>query len=67
MRLINSTNIYYYTEDGERCVQFDTHDETELALLFWEYLKEDNEIEIEKGKTEYDTGVMVEFKAEEEE
>ena len=61
MELINSTNIEYYEEDGIHEVQFDTHDEKELAELFWDYLKENDIINVTKGKTEYESGVMVEY------
>lgn len=61
MELIDSTNIEYYEEDGIYEVQFDTHDEKELAQLFWDYLKENDLINVTKGKTDYETGVMVEY------
>ena len=61
MELIDSTNIEYCEEDGIHEVQFDTHDEKELAQLFWDYLKENDLINVTKGKTDYETGVMMEY------
>lgn len=62
MKTINSTNIeYWIAGDDMEEVQFDTHDEKELAQLFWDYLKENDLINVTKGKTEYETGVMVEY------
>ena len=59
-KFINSTNIEYYSPDNRwETVQFDTHDEHELAELFLEFLKENNFISIEKGKSDYETGVMI--------
>lgn len=65
MKLVNSTNIEFWREDGVADeVQFDTHDERELAELFWEFLKENGFINVVKGKTEWESGIMVETEGE---
>lgn len=61
-RVTDSTNIYYESIDGDReCVQFDSHDEHELAELWWEFCKENNFISLEKGKADYIHGTMYEY------
>lgn len=58
--IIDVTNIYY-TEDGsESSTQFDTQDEGELATLWWEFCKENDLISIEKGRADYNSGVLLE-------
>lgn len=55
-----STNIYYYGEDGEGySVQFDTHDEDELARLLWDYLIEGRLLTYDKVVADYTHGTTL--------
>lgn len=55
-----STNIQFIDEDGEWSeTQFDTHDDDELARLFWDFLKENRLIEINKIIADWETRVAV--------
>ncbi len=61
-RTTKSTNIQYVDTEGV-CheIQFDTHDENELALLWWEFCKEDDLITVIKGIADYESGLMLEY------
>lgn len=67
MKTAKSTNIYYMNPEGELgCVQFDSHDEKELAELWWEYCKDEGIIQsLTKGITEWVTGTMIEVTSDE--
>ena len=48
-KMIQITNIQFINEDGkEDETQFDTHDEEELARLWWIFCKENKLINVEK-------------------
>ncbi len=59
---ILSTNIDFYNpnSDMEDQTQFDEWDEKELAVLWWDFCKENQLISVTKGITDYETGKMIE-------
>lgn len=58
--LVEATNIDFIGIDGNGGqTQFDTHDEKELAELWWEFCKENDIICTYKGMADYSTGIMV--------
>ena len=65
--MIEATNVGFFNPDladvfGNEVndvTQFDTHDEDELAELWWEFCKENNLITIDKGMVDYVTGEWV--------
>lgn len=65
--VIEATNVGFFNPDladvfGNEIndeTQFDTHDEDELAELWWEFCKENNLITVTKGMADYMTGEWV--------
>lgn len=58
---MNATNIRFLNSDGNVDeTQFDTHDEHDLAELWWEFCKENDVISITKGRADYKTGILFE-------
>ena len=58
--LIDATNISFIGADGiDDETQFDIQNDTELALLWWDFCKENGLISVTKGKVDYESGVMV--------
>ena len=58
---VGVTNISFTSLDTleEEETQFDTQDETELALLWWEFCKENGMIALEKCIADYDIGELI--------
>lgn len=57
---IKSTNIqFFHPFSGYSETQFDEWNEKELALLWWEFCKENEFIRVEKGYTDYETGEWI--------
>jgi len=63
--IIDATNVGFFNPDRASNgihndeVQFDTHDEDELAELWWNFCRENNLITVTKGMADYMTGEMV--------
>lgn len=59
---IGVTNIGFFNPDTNREdeTQFDTQDEKELALLWWEFCKDEGLIDLEFGIADYDSGEIIE-------
>ena len=57
---IKATNIQFVNPEGNVDeTQFDTHDEHDLAELWWQFCKENNFITVIKGEADWKTGVLV--------
>ena len=57
LRATLSTNIQFVNDDGNWDeTQFDTHDEKELACLFWEFMKENGFITYDRIVADYVSG-----------
>ena len=57
--LINVTNILFTDRSGvTNETQFDTHNEHELAELWWEFCLENDLISLVQGTADWETGVM---------
>lgn len=60
MSKIKATNILFTNPDGfDDEVQFDTHDENDLAELWWQFCKTEGLIKVNKGIADYVTGEMI--------
>lgn len=56
-------DIQFYSSGGNIDeTQFDTHNEHDLAELWWEFCKDNNLITVVKGKADYESGVIVKTK-----